>query len=227
MESSVPKRAVATTLFSVLFLAAIPSQAAKGKPDIVLKRADGKTVTVPMSGSLYDPRAEKLAREIQALDTEIRDARASAPSPPSEAAAAMLTVAVESREDAVRELELALAVARLTSAGKVDDKSITKAQDYASSVKTVLSAQTPANFLVATDISTSVPNATLHYMSKHNFAAKSKEWSSYTNGQRLQIGRYMFRVQWSDTAEGYYDELVLVISDQTKQRLEPTRTANR
>jgi hypothetical protein len=224
MESSSPKRAIATTLLLALFLA-IPSRAGKGKPDIVLSRADGKKVTVPMTGSLYDPRAEKLAREIQALDTEI--ARAPAPSPSSsEAAAAMLTVAVESREDAVRELELALAVARLTSAGKVDDKSIAKAQDYANSVKTVLSAQTPASVVVATDISTSLPNATLHYMSKGKFDAKSKEWSSYTDGDRLHIGRYMFRVQQADTAEGF-DERVDVISDPTKIRLSPMRAENR
>jgi|ERR1044071_2269821 hypothetical protein len=220
MESSSPKRAVATTLLLALFIA-VPSRAAKGKPDIVLSRADGKTVTVPMSGSLYDPRAEKLAREIQALDKEIRDTRASAPSPPSEAAAEMLTVAIESREDAVRELELALSVARLTSAGKLDEESVRKAQDFANSGKTVLSAQIPSSIFVATNISTSVPNATIHYMKKAQFAAKSKEWSSYTDGERMRIGRYVFRVQPGD-----YDEIVLVTSDPTNKRLSPMHSAN-
>jgi hypothetical protein len=226
MESSLLKRAVATTLVCVSFLAAFPSRAAKKKADIVLSRADGNTVTVPMSGALHDPRAETLAREIQTLDAAIRHARASATSgSSSEAQAAMLDVAVESREDAVRELELALAVARLTSAGKLDDESVGKAKDYASQVKAVLSAQAPNSILVATDISTTVPDATLHYMSKGKYNAKSKEWSSYTAGERMRIGRYVFRVQPADAAE-VYEEFVLVTSDPTKKRLSPMR-ANR
>jgi hypothetical protein len=223
---SLPKRTLATALLFAISLAA-PLLAAKEKSDIILRRADGKTVTVPMSGSLYDARAESLAHEIQALDTQIRDARQSSLSPSqSEAAAAMLAVAVESREDAVRELELALAVARLTSAGKLDDESLGKAQDYAGSVKTVLSAQVPASILVATDISTSVPDATLHYISKGKFDAKSKEWSSYTAGERMRIGRYVFRVQQGDAGQPY-DEYVLVTSDPTKKRISPMRDANR
>lgn len=217
----------------VLLIAACASQpkAPDGR-NIVLKRADGHSVEVPLSGSLHDARAERLAREIQALDAQIATAQGKiigTTGPPVGREAvqyAMLDVAIESRDDALRELELALAVARKTSAGSLDDETVARAEDSASSASAVLSAQPPGSILVATNISTSVPGASLHYMSKGKHQRRSNEWSSYSDGERLHIGRYVFRVQPVDPGTVNYEETVLVISDPTQKRLTPVRGPN-
>lgn len=196
-------------------------QAADSK--IVLKRADGEAVEVPLTGPGRDPRAEQLAREIQALDRQIaKDGGGGTPQNDA-VKAEMLKIAKEARNDALSDLDLALAVARKTSAGSLDDETVARAKESARSAETILNTQPPSSILVATDISTSLPNATLHYMSNQKHRQHSTEWSSYTAGERLQIGRYVFRVEPPESSAPVYEEIVLILSDPTQKRLTPVR----
>ncbi len=146
---------------------------------ISLTRPDGSIVAVPLSGPLHSRKAERISGEIQALDIAIAFRNASAK---SESEAAMLAVAVESRNDALRELDLALRVTQETSAGQLDTSILGKAERYSSVANEVLRAPVPDTLMLGTQISTSVPNATLHYMSKGEYDAKSGSWTSYSRG---------------------------------------------
>src|SRR6266849_173783 len=96
---------------------------------ILLTRPDGSIVAVPLTDPLHSQKDERISREIQALDIVIASRNASAK---SESEAAMLAVAVESSNDALRELDLALRVAQNTSAGQLDTSILGKAERYSS-----------------------------------------------------------------------------------------------
>ncbi|MBI3350129.1 MAG: hypothetical protein HY020_23325 [Burkholderiales bacterium] len=198
------------------------AQPAEGK--IVLKRDDGEMVVVPVAGPGRDARAEQLAREIQSLDKQIAESVAGAQTrsaQPDPVQVEVLRMAREARNEALADLTLALAVAGKTSAGALDDETVARAKESAQSAAMILNTQPPSSLLVATDISTSLPDARLHYMSNQKHRLRSTEWSSYTARERLQIGRYVFRVQSADRNTEVYEELVLVLSDPTQKRLTP------
>lgn len=204
-----------------------PAAQAKDKPaNIVLKSATGQPIEVPVSGPLYNPRAEQLAREIETLDKQIAKARKEKPARTPDAAtikAEMLSIAVEARNDALAELDLAMDVARKTSAGSLDEETVARAKEDARSAATVLSTRPPNSIAVATKISTSITDATLHYISKVKYQLRSTDWSSYTDGERMRIGRYVFRVQPPQVGSPTYEEVVLILSDPTTKRLTPVR----
>lgn len=210
-------RCMVCVLLALLCVAQAVAQPADGR--IVLRGLDGEDIVVPVAGPGRDPRAEQLAREIQALDRQIAAGTSAARTDPVQAE--LLKMAREARNEALSDLNLALAVAGKTSAGALDDETMDRAKESARSAATILNTQPPNSILVATDISTPLPEARLHYMSKQQYRLRSKEWSSYTARERLQIGRYVFRVQPADSAAKPFEELVLVLSDPTQKRLTP------
>jgi hypothetical protein len=229
------KKTLAVAMLTVCAVQA-GAQPADGK--IVLKRNDGGIVSIPVVGPGRDPRAEQLARDIQALDAQIleatkRPSRLPGAAPTGAASQAdpvkaeVVRLAAEARAEAVADLDLALTVARKTSAGSLDDETVARAKESAQSAATILNTQPPGSIVVATDISTSLPDARLHYMSNQKHRQQSKEWSSYTARERLRIGRYVFRVEPADSSVPVYEELVLVLSDPTHKRLTPLRSSDR
>lgn len=209
------------SLLSAMFIGCAAQSGAN--KSVVLTTAKGGVVEVPLSGPGFDPRAVDLASDIQALDKQITQARKAKPAASPDMAeirAEMLEIAVDSRNDALSELDLALSVARKTSAGALDDEAVARAKANANSGRAVLSNSAPSSVIVATDIS-SAAKATLHYMSKASYQARSTEWSSYTEGERMRIGRYMFRVQPADANTPPYTEVVLILADPTRKRLVP------
>ncbi|HME44994.1 MAG TPA: hypothetical protein VKF36_18015 [Syntrophorhabdales bacterium] len=190
---------------------------------ISIAKPDGTNVLVPLSGPLHNETAEKIAREIQSLDKLISSRNVS---PTSQAETALLTVARDSRNDALRELDAALRIAQQTSAGQLDEDILRKSKLYASSAREALRSPIPSTITVATQITTSIRNATLHYISKLDYDLKSQSWMSYSEGESLRIGRYVFRVDPCDVNLTGCEELVMVISDPTKRHITPIgRTA--
>jgi outer membrane murein-binding lipoprotein Lpp len=220
------KQSLFAAVSCALLIVGCASRAKEQPGNIVLKSATGKAIEVPLSGSLYDARAAQLAREIQTLDQQIAKGRKQRPAATPETDVIqdeMLNIAIEARNDALADLGLALEVARKTSAGSLDEETIARAKEDADSAMTVLNTQPPSSIAVATNISTSVADATLHYMSKAKHRQRSTDWSSYTEGERMRIGRYVFRVQPPETGTPLYEELVLIIADPTQKRLTPVR----
>jgi len=213
---------VAATVVAYFFLlggcTVGPSRMDNTNTAISLTRADGSRVEVPLSGPLHSHEAERIAREIQALDTAIASRKASAK---TASEGAILAVVVESRNDAVHELDLALRVARNTSAGQLDTSILGKANRYSSVANEVLRSPVPNTSMVNTQILTSIPNATLHYQSKGEYDAKSELWLSYSEGDRLRIGLYVFLVEPPGPVTDSFCDLVPVTSDPTKKNLTP------
>ena len=187
---------------------------------ISLTRFDGSSVLVPLNGPLNNEKVERIAREIQSLDRIIASRKADTK---SESEAAVISVAYESRNDALSELELALRIGQQTSAGQIDNGILRKAEQYYIGSKEVLRSPIPPNIFVATHISSSVANSTLHYISKGDYDAKKLSWISYSDGDRLKIGRYVFRVEPLETKSDFYEELVLVITEPTNRLIRPLR----
>ncbi|MBI1686162.1 hypothetical protein [Caulobacter hibisci] len=208
---------------------ASPLSAKPPADTIVLKGGTGDTVEISTTGPFADPHATQLAQDIQALDQQIakmRKQKAERDPAAAEVKAEMLGIAVDARDDALSELDLALAVARKTSAGALDPDAVARADADARAAKTVLSSRAPSSIAVTTSISTSVTDATLHYMSAQKHRQRSTEWSSYSDGERMRIGRYVFRVNPARAGAPGYEEFVLVISDPTRKRLTPMQAPN-
>jgi hypothetical protein len=187
---------------------------------ISLDRPDGSSVAVPLEGPLQNDTAELIAREIQAIDKIIASRNAS---PKSEVDSAVLEVAHESRNDALKQLDLALRIAQQTSSGQLDGGLLRKAKQYSEDANETLLSQVPSFLFVTTQITTSVADATMHYISKGDYDAKRHSWMSYSPGDKIRIGRYVFRVEPSDPVADIYEELVLVVKDPTQRTLRPIR----
>ena len=187
---------------------------------ISLDRPDGTSVSVPLEGPLHNDMLERIAREIQTLDKFIASRNASSK---SEADTAILKVAYESRNDALKQLDLALRIAQQTSSGQLDLGILRKAKEYSKDANEALVSQVPSSIFVTTQITTSVANATMHCISKGDYDAGKHSWMSYSTGDKLRIGRYVFRVEPREPASDIYEELVLVVKDPTQRKLHPLR----
>jgi hypothetical protein len=126
---------------------------------------------------------------------------------------------LDARNDAVDSLDLAYRVAGETS-GPLDNQQIDSAKQNVQIAKDILKATPPPRLFVKTAISSTVTGAALHYWDAADYKKKVGSWSSYTPGESLHIGRYLFRL---DSAAGTapYQELVLILSDPTEKVLSP------
>jgi hypothetical protein len=190
-----------------------------GGNDIALKKADGAKVLIPASGPRYNESAHEVAVDVESLDREVKNSR----KPPGnrEVVAAMRQIALDARNDAVDSLDLAYRVAEQTS-GVLDSGQLDSAKRNVQFAKDILKASPPPKLFVRTKISSTVSGATIHYWNAADYTKKLGTWSSYTAGENLHIGRYLFRVHSSDGDETF-QELVLVLSDPTEKTLSPVR----
>ena len=188
---------------------------------IRLQVAANKYISVPLSGPFYDEEAVAAARKIDRTSNDLIDWQEAGTVKNIDVERAMLEVAHSMRWEAAKNIDLAYRVAKKTS-GPLDPGLIENATKLADDVKALLKTQPPDSVFVATNISTSVGGAELHYMSLGNYNRQKKGgWSSYLDGQVMRIGRYMFRVQPPSLNQDIYQEIVLIISDPTRLRLVP------
>jgi hypothetical protein len=192
----------------------------QSQKEITLTTSKGSTVRIPLSGVLANDSAEHVALDVIALDGQLKP-RKSGKRGKSGVSAAMRQIAIDARNDAVDSLDLAYRVAGETS-GPLDSQQIDSAKQNVQIVKDVLKATPPPTVYVQTAISSTVSGASLHYWDVAGYKKKVGSWSSYTPGETLHIGRYVFRV---DSAAGGepYQELVLILSDPTEKVLAPLR----
>ena len=191
---------------------------APSNPDITLTTSSGTQVRVPSSGALADDDAQHVARDVIAIDGQLKSHKRRGK---SDVATAMREMAVDARNEAVDSLDLAYRVAQETS-GPLDSTQIDSAKQNAQIANEILKAAPPARLYVRTAISSTVAGAALHYWEAANYKKKVGSWSSYTAGEQLHIGRYFFRVDAVNGGEPYL-ELVLILSDPTEKVLSPLR----
>ena len=190
-----------------------------GGNDITLKKADGAKVLIQASGPRFNESAHEAAREVETFDREIKNSRKQPGS--RDVVEAMRQIAIDARNDAVDSLDLAYRVAEQTS-GILDSEQLDSARHNIQFAKDILKASPPPKLYVRTKISSTAKGATIHCWDAADYKKKVGTWSSYTAGESLHIGRYLFRVQPGDGNEPF-QELVLVLSDPTEKTLSPVR----
>jgi hypothetical protein len=206
-------------LMAIVIPARTLAQASAGK-DITLTTSSGTKVLVPSSGALANDSAQQVALDVLAIDRQLKSKPGKRPGD-SDVGAAMQQMAADARNDAVDSLDLAYRVAEKTS-GILDSGQIDSAKQNVQIAKLILNTAPPARLFVRTAISSTVTGATLHYWDAAEYKKKTGSWSSYTPGEQLHIGRYLFRVDGVNGGEPY-QELVLILSDPTEKVISPLR----
>jgi hypothetical protein len=206
-------------LTAIVIPASTPAQAPSDK-DITLTTSSGTKVLVPSSGALANDSAHQVAHDVIAIDGQLKSKPRKRPGN-SDVAAAMQQMAVDARNDAVDSLDLAYRVAGETS-GILDNGQIDSAKQNVQIAKIILNTTPPARLYVRTAISSTVTGASLHYWDAAEYKKKIGSWSSYTSGEQLHIGRYLFRIDGANGGEPY-EELVLILSDPTEKVISPLR----
>src|ERR1700680_2268897 len=156
------------------------SQSGK-EPAIKLAKPDGKEVVVPLSGPLSNDSAQGVAKDIQSFDKQVKSKKYLAHVKNPEVAEAMAEIAAQSRNDALEQLDLAYRIAGKTS-GELDNRLIDGAKHDINAATQVLSSPPPPSVNVRTQISTTVPNAALHYCRVDDFKENGNScgWESYS-----------------------------------------------
>jgi hypothetical protein len=200
----------------------VPSEVAaqaQSTNDVTLTTSSGTTVRIPSRGPLSNDAADEAAHDVLAIDRQLKPFKDGKPSGKSDVLVAMQKIALDARNDAVDSLDLAYRVARMTS-GVLDSEQINSAKQNVQIAKDILKATPPPRLYVRTAISSTVANAALHYRTAADYKKKVGSWSSYTPGETLRIGRYVFRLDAATGGEPY-QELVLVLSDPTEKMISP------
>lgn len=190
---------------------------------LVLDMADGSALVIPTSGPLANDTAIAICHEVQAIDVGLKKLQRSLNTTNNpEIVSALLELAIEYRNESVSELDLAYRISQKTS-GILDRKLLKSAKEKTMNAFSILRATPPPSLFVKTEISTTVVNADIHYISLGDYRSKTGYWSSYNFGKRIKIGRYMFRVQSADSKIKPCEEVILILSDPTVHKIIPKR----
>lgn len=158
-----------------------------------LRKADGTLVDVPASGGLADPRALELAKSIRAYDARRFEPNLLPGVADSALREATIALATAMRDEALDQLDLAYRVARRTSA-TMDGALLANGQASMRKAAELLSRPPPRLF-VRTQINSSPPINRLEYMTAADFRKSAGSWLSYSYGQSMKLGLYVFRLR--------------------------------
>ncbi len=188
----------------------------KQEKQLKVSKPDGTELRVPATGPSSNEDAKQVATEVQDFDRQIRSFPKRRHSVDPKVLAAMREIALESRNDAVQQLDLAQQVGQMTSgSGTWDSQLVQVAKRSIGRGMQVLNASPPESLFVEAKISTSVSNATLRYCRGAEHGKTTSSWKSYNPGTKLEIGLYWFRVEAGQGQSEAYEEQVLVLNDPT------------
>lgn len=211
-----------TILLSLLMMAS--GCASNPKPqqagDLVISRTNGPPLKIGEDVQQASPVVKHMIDRIEEMDLRLERWRGEVSGNP-EVIALMEAVALQNREDAIDELQKALVIASSTS-GPLDFL-FGDAEKKVDETLEVLGTDPPASVWCKTEITAVPENSFIHYMTEGDFIDGLEEWSSYTIGELLRIGRYRFRVSGTNID---YKERVLVIADPLVKQLQPTQIHN-
>lgn len=210
---------IAAGVLAVSVLSGFRAAAQAAGKDLTVTKPDGKQVKVPGKGPLANPTAQEVAAGVLDYDKQVKSHPPGRRASP-EVARAMQQMADESRNEAVEQLDLTYRVAQETS-GPLDSELLEGAKKNLEFVRDIMRAPPPPNLNVHTTISASLPNAILHYCLRADYLRKACDWQSYNSGALMPIGRYMFRVEFSDGSAKIQEELILVLNDPTQWVIQP------
>ena len=191
--------------------------------EVTLGTKDGLVVNIPMEGPRYDSRAALLATDLQKLDRSMGAWKTSLRKVDPELSRELQDLAAAERDQAVRDVDLAYRIADRTSGGQLDADLLASARASVEDVKRVLKPNPESyKWTVKTNITTTIDRAHIHYVSAGEHEQHGdKSFKSYTLGQQMRIGRYVFRVQPLDAATKPFMERLTIMVDPTVVSMAP------
>lgn len=187
-----------------------------------LVTAQGTVVEVPRYGMPgFNSMAQKIAQQVRELDDALAlQQTSSLTAPPM--AEETLSILKAARDDAIEDLARAYRISKRTS-GTLDDQLLTSAsRDLQDLLEVAREPRHAAKFDVVTNITSEV-GAIIHYVSVAEYDRSNKPfWESYTKGQVLRVGRYIFRVRPANPSRNTFVQRVSILRDPYVKVLAPT-----
>lgn len=185
---------------------------------IEISGEDGDVVTIPIEGPYYDPEAVNVAETLQNLSLSSEEWKVKWRTLDPETKQLVEKLVHELYCEAASILDVAFRVAKQTS-GPLDSKLIKDAAEIAQTLLKIVNKKEISN-KAQTFISTTINNCVIRYILISEFERGFENWSSYTNGEYIPIGRYRFEV-FDANASLIHSEPVLIFDDPTKKILLP------
>jgi hypothetical protein len=177
-------------------------------------RGERIEAVIPLQGLERNDDAVELAGRIQANQTAAAQWRARLTAP--NAAGSRLNILVKALQDeAIRDLGDGYHIAANTS-GNFPDVKKTNIEKLLEQCEKIFASGTKFEQKVVTHISTPVAGATIHFQ---EYAGSALGWSTYSDGQVMDIGGYRFRVSAYGVAP--FQETVVIIDSPHRHRLAP------
>ena len=217
---------MAANLFRLLILVTMISlvgcagsePATERRMEIRIPRLDQRPpLVIELDGSPASAAIGARADQILAIDRQLAQWRQNVTGKP-EVIQEFEKIALESRADAIQELDKAWTIASSTS-GPIDAL-FGRTDESIKDVGAVLSSKVPSSLACKTEITAVPDGAYIHYTTQGDYQDGAPDWISYTFGVYMNIGRYRFLVSTGDDYR--YNQKVISLTDPMVVRLQPT-----
>ena len=187
--------------------------AAQSDRNITLRGASG-TVEIPVQGMARNEDAVRLATRIQASQAALvqwrRGEQLDQPG-----ARRLNDLALKLQDRSIQDLGEGYHIVANTSGGFPSENK-SEIQKLLDLCDKIFSHHAQFQDRVVTHISTSVTGATIHF---HEYDSAAMGWSTYSDGEEMDIGGYYFQVSAPNTKT--FQELVVVLDNPCTHQLAP------
>ena len=194
-------------------------------PMDVFRTSTGTVVEIPRKQGApgFNADAAQLASQMRQLDVALAAWQLPAGAVAPDLAAELQRVVRESRDSAVDTIALAYRISERTS-GPLDGRLVGSASETVKSLQDAVKASPGSFKWRAVTFISAEAGASIHYVSGAEFAGSgTPSWQSYSKGEALRIGRYMFRVQPADASRRPFLESITILQDPFSRALVPIR----
>jgi len=193
-----------------------PKQDLPNYPQVVIERSGQQPLVIEDDGSPTRHALFNQAKQIEELDEEIKQWQQHAEGD-STVLKSMINVMIQNREDAIEELENAWIATNSRSLGSASEH-VESANRNIESVRSAMGGTVPGSIYCKTQISSIKQDSYIHYLPEGVYRDGSEDWISYTQGAKMKIGNYRFRVSSQDKL---FDEKVTILQDPFVHIIQP------
>lgn len=193
-----------------------PKQDLPDYPLVVIERSGQQPLVIENDGSPSRQALFDQAQQLRNLDNEIKQWQQHSEGD-STVLKSMINVMIQNREDAIEELEKAWIATNSRSWGSVSEH-VESANRNIESVRSALGDKVPGSIYCQTQISSINEDSYIHYLPEGVYRDGGEDWISYTQGAKIKIGNYRFRVSSQDKL---FDEKVTILQDPFVHVIQP------
>lgn len=209
---NLPKVQLLSSISLVALILSATASAQSG-PKIVLHGSSG-TVDIPLQGMARNEESVRLANRIQQSQKSLAQWRGG-PQSNAPSAQRLSDIVANLQDGAIRDLGEGYQTVSRTS-GKFPESKKSDIEMILDFCDKLLSPGPNFQSRVQTHISTQVPGATLHFKA---YGSASDDWSTYSDGETMDIGAYYFRVSGANITS--FQELVKILDNPTTHQIAP------